>query len=303
MRPSTRPDLSEHRTSAADGPLRIGIVGLVHQHVEGLLWHASRRDDLKIVGVFERDAGLYDRLASEYGLDPSLRYGDLGAMLDRARPEAVSVMTSIADHVAAIEACAPRGVHALVEKPLAFRSADADRMVELAAAHGALVLTNYETSWYASVREAYRLVRTGELAPLRRMDFHHGHAGPIALGCSPEFSAWLTDPVQGGGGALVDFGCYGVALATWLRDGERPRRVLASAQALQPALYRDVDDDATIVLEYDGATAVVQASWQWTRSVKEMELHAGTGSVHAGMGRALSVRPRTCEPEERVVPA
>jgi len=282
--------------STRSGPLRIGIIGMVHGHVEGLLWQASQRSDLVIVGVSEPDKALFDRLAAKYGLDPSLHHPTPEAMLDAGRPEAVSVMSSIADHVAAIEACAPRGVHALVEKPLAYRRSDAARIAQLARDHRVLVLTNFETSWYGSVREAGRMVDSGERAPLRRMVFRHGHKGPREIGCAPEFVAWLTDPEENGGGAIVDFGCYGAVLSTWLMNGQRPTGVTAAATTLKPAAYPRVDDDATIVLTYPGATAVVQASWAWTHDNKEMDLYTERGSVHAAKWNAA---PRAVKPAPR----
>ncbi len=285
---STRPIAFSRET----GPLRIGVVGMVHGHVEGLLWQASQRSDLQIVGVYEPDRAVFDRLAAKYKLDPSLHHSTLDGMLDAARPEAVSVMGAVRDHLAAVEACAPRGVHVLVEKPLAFSVADAEQMKELAARHGVLVLTNFETSWYASVREAQRLAASGEFGPLRRMVFRHGHKGPREIGCSPEFLAWLTDPALNGGGAVVDFGCYGAVLATWLMEGQRPTRIVAIRSTLKPQMYPHVDDDATIVLTYPDATAVIQASWAWTHDNKEMDLHAERGSLHAGKWNELRTRER-----------
>lgn len=285
--------------SRETGPLRVGIVGMVHGHVEGLLWQASQRSDLRIVGVYEPDRALFDRLAAKYKLDPSLHHATLEGMLDATRPEAVSVMGSVKDHLAAVEACAPRGVHLLIEKPLAFAAADAERMRELSSRHGVLVLTNFETSWYASVREAQRLVKSGAFSPVRRMVFRHGHRGPREIGCSPEFLAWLTDPALNGGGAVVDFGCYGAVLATWLMDGQRPTNVVATRSTLKPQMYPDVDDDATIVLTYPGATAVIQASWAWTHDNKEMDLHTERGSLHAGKWNTL--RTREPDGEEQTV--
>jgi len=278
------------KPSTQTGPLRIAVIGMVHGHVEGLLWRAANKDDVKIVGVFEPNKALFERLAAKYKLDPALRFDDLGAMLDATRPEAASVMTSIKDHLMAVEACAPRGVHTLLEKPLAFSNEDATAMAALAAKHGVLVLTNFETSWYASVREAKRLVAAGGMSPLRHMVFRHGHKGPKEIGCAPEFLDWLTDPVQNGGGAIVDFGCYGAVIATWLMDGQRPLKVTAVAHTLKPLVYPRVDDDATIVLTYPGATAVIQASWAWTHDNKEMDLHTEAGSIHAGRWDDLTVR-------------
>lgn len=303
-RPSAAPEAAVPLAfSKAQGPLRLAVVGLAHGHVEGLLWQATQRTDIQIVGVYEPDRRLFDRLAGKYKLAPGLYFDSLPAMLDATKPEAVSVMGPIADHRAAVEACAPRGVHLLVEKPLAFDARDAARMQELAHRHGVLVLTNFETSWYASVREAKRLVESGERAPVRRMVFRHGHKGPREIGCSPEFLGWLTDPRANGGGAVVDFGCYGAVLATWLMDGQRPTSVVANRSTLKPAVYPRVDDDATIVLTYPGATAVIQASWAWTHDNKEMDLHTERGSIHAGKWDELSVRDENGPPKSLKPPA
>jgi predicted dehydrogenase len=181
-------------------------------------------------------------------------------------------------------------VHVLVEKPLAFSTEDARRIEAVAREHGVLVLTNFETSWYASVREAKRLVESGERAPVRKMVFRHGHKGPKEIGCSAEFVSWLTDPAKNGGGAIVDFGCYGAVLSTWLMDGQRPTSIAASAATLKPEVYPRVDDDATIVLTYPAATAVIQASWCWTHDNKELDLFTERGSIHAAKWDDLSVR-------------
>lgn len=283
--------------STHTGPLRVGIIGLVHGHVEGLLWQASQRKDLEIVGIAEPNRAIFDRLAAKYKLDPSLYHATTAEMLDAAKPEAVSVMTPIQDHLAAVEACAPRGVHLLLEKPLAFSKADATKIESLAHEHGLLVLTNFETSWYASVREAKRLVDSGQRPTIRHMVFRHGHKGPKEIGCSPEFLAWLTHPDQNGGGAVVDFGCYGALLSTWMMNGQRPTSVSASLSTLKPDSYPHVDDDATIVLTYPAATTVIQASWAWTHDNKDMDVYTEQGSIHCGKWDDLRVRDENTPPQ------
>ncbi|MDX2147669.1 MAG: Gfo/Idh/MocA family oxidoreductase [Planctomycetota bacterium] len=295
LRASAEPPPSPQPTPRADA-LRIAIAGLVHGHVEGLLWQASRRDDIVLVGVYEPDRAIFDRFAAKYALSATLYHDSLDAMLDACNPEAVSVMGPISDHLASVEACAPRGIHLLLEKPLAFSASEAHRMEELAREHNVHVLTNFETSWYASVREAHRLVSSGERAPLRKMVFRHGHKGPKEIGCAPEFVGWLADPKQNGGGAIVDFGCYGAVLATWLMEGQRPTSVVASRSTLKPDVYPLVDDDATIVLTYPGATAIIQASWAWTHDTKEMDLFTERGSIHAGKWDELLTRDENAPP-------
>lgn len=288
------------RVSKETGLLRIAVIGMSHGHVEGLLWRAKNRE-VELVGVWEPNRALFDRLAAKYGLDPKLRFDDLGAMLDKTKPEAASVMTSIAGHVAAVEACAPRGVHTLLEKPLAFSKRDAETMAGLSKRYGVLVLTNFETSWYASVREAEKEAKEGTLGTVRKLVFRHGHRGPREIGCSEEFLAWLTDPRENGGGALVDFGCYGAGLATWMMGGQRPLSVKASVGHLKPGVYPKVDDDATIVLTYPRATAVIEASWAWTHDNKEMDVYAEKGAVYCAKWDEMTVRTPD-KPAEKKAP-
>ena len=298
---AAEPAQSTVRYSTETGPLRIGIVGLVHGHVGGLLRYATQHDDLRIVGVYDPSRAIFDRLAPRFKLDASLYYASLDEMLDATKPEAVSVMTSIKEHRTVVDACAHRGVHVLLEKPLAFTNEDARHIEQVSRQHGIFALTNFETSWYPSIRETKRLVESGEMDPIRKMIFRHGHKGPVEVGCPEEFLAWLTDPEENGGGVLVDFGCYGAILSTWLMNGERPTSVTATATTLKPATYPRVDDDATIVITYPTATAVLQASWAWTHDNKEVDIYTEKGSIHAGKWEELQVRDvdgplKVCKP-------
>ena len=99
-------------------PLRLGVAGLTHDHVFGLLRQADR-GDIEIVGIAESNQELARRYAERYDLDPGLLYADLETMLDAVEPDAVAAFGSVYAHRAVVEASAPRGVHVMVEKPLA----------------------------------------------------------------------------------------------------------------------------------------------------------------------------------------
>jgi predicted dehydrogenase len=106
---------------------------------------------------------------------------------------------------------------------------------------------------------------------------HDGHPGPKEIGVESWFLAWLTDPKLNGAGALFDFGCYGADLMTWLMDSRRPDTVTAVTQRIKPEIYSRVDDEATIVLTYPKAQAILEASWNWPFSRKDMEVYGETG--------------------------
>jgi glucose-fructose oxidoreductase len=265
--------------SPAQPPLRVGIVGLVHGHVHGFLAQSRHSPEIEIVGVAEPDAALLSQAAARYGFDRSILFADLEEMLRKVHPQAVLVYTNTYDHRRVVEICARSGVPVVMEKPLAVSLEDALAMEKAAHAGKIQVLVNYETSWYPSNHAAYDVVHEGALGDVRKVVVHDGHKGPKEIGVEPEFLAWLTDPKLNGGGALFDFGCYGADLMTWLMDGQRPRTVTAVTQQLKPEIYSRVDDEATIVLTYPKAQAIIQASWNWPFDRKDMEVYGQKGYV------------------------
>ena len=258
-------------------PLRVAIVGLEHGHVEGFLTALPRHADVELVGIADSDPALFAKYQKKYSLPETLFYRGEANMIEKTHPQAVLVYTSIAQHRPAIEIAAQNGVSVMVEKPLTISLADA-LAIRSTARHSKIhVLVNYETTWYASNKAAYDELERGHLGELRRVVFHDGHEGPKEIGVPPEFLSWLTDPAQNGAGALYDFGCYGVDLMTWLMHGEAPLTVTAVVNQDKPQIYPKVDDDATIVLAYPHAQAVIQASWNWPFSRKDMEVYGATG--------------------------
>jgi len=195
-------------------------------------------------------------------------------------------------------AAAPRHVHVMVEKPLAVSVEHATRMKALSRQYGINVLTNYETTWYPSMLETERLVAGDSvIGPLRKLVVHDGHQGPKEIGVSNEFFEWLTDPVKNGGGALIDFGCYGANLVTWLMQGQAPLTVTAVTQQIKPDIYPKVDDEATIVLTYPSAQAILQASWNWPVARKDIELYGRTGYLVAPNPTTIRLRRGESVPE------
>jgi predicted dehydrogenase len=267
---------------AAKAPLRVVILGMVHGHVEGFLSSSLHRPDIQIVGISEADQSVAQRYAAQFKLEKSLLFADSEQMLRQTHPQAALVYTNTFDHRKTVELCARYGVHVMMEKPLAVSLEDA-RAIEKAAQQGKIqVIVNYETTWYRSNRAAYDLFHeeaAGQqgVGPIRKIVVHDGHEGPKEINVAPEFLVWLTDPKLDGGGALFDFGCYGADLATWLMDGARPVSVTAVTQHIKPDIYPRVDDEATILLTYPHAQAIIQASWNWPFGRKDMEVYGRTG--------------------------
>jgi len=271
-------------------PVRVAVVGLVHGHVQGFLHNLPSHPNVELVGISEPDAALRQKYAAQFHLNESLFYPSEKVMLAATHPQAILVYTSIADHRAAIEQAAPLHVAAMVEKPLATTVDDALAIQHLSQQFQVPILTNYETTWYASNTAANALLHSGKIGDLRKLVVHDGHQGPKEIGVGPEFLGWLTDPKQNGAGALFDFGCYGVDLATWMMHGELPVSVTAVTQQIKPDVYPHVDDEATIVLAYPHAQAIIQASWNWPFGRKDMEVYGAHGFVGTVQAKDIKVR-------------
>ena len=257
-------------------PFLIAIDGLTHTHVHGLL-NRAKDGDIKIVGIAEKNRELAERYLKQYNLPLSLLYPSLSVMLKEVQPEAVAAFNSIYGHLSTVQQCAPKGIHVMVEKPLAVNISHANQMQQLARKHNIYLLTNYETTWYGSNHKAYDLLDS--VGAIRKVVIHDGHQGPKEIGVNKEFLDWLTDPIMNGGGAITDFGCYGANLMTWLMKGEKPTSVFAVTQQIKPDVYPKVDDEATIVLTYPKAQAIIQASWNWPYSRKDMEVYGLKGHL------------------------
>ena len=275
--------------TAQNKPLKVGVIGLTHTHVHWILGRPAD-DKVVIVGIVESNMELARRYTKQHGLSMEIVYASMDELILKAKPEAVTAFGSIYEHLEIVEKFAPLGIHVMVEKPLAVSVAHAEKMKALAKKHGIHLLTNYETTWYPTVHAARELLNSDSIGGLSQIIIRDGHKGPVKIGVNREFLEWLTDPVKNGGGAIMDFGCYGANIATWLMKGEKPMSVVAVTQQLQKENNPKVDDESTIILTYKNAKVTIQASWNWPIGRKDMEVYGKNGVIYADNRNDLRIR-------------
>ena len=273
--------------TVTEKPLRLGIIGLVHDHVH---WIFNRKkEDVVVVGIVETNKDAIAKFKKRYALPDSLFFDSYESMYQKVKPEAVSAFNQTNKHLEVVEFFAPLRIPIMVEKPLATTYEDAKKIEALHQKYKTPILTNYETSWYESTYATKKMVDDYLLGGLTKMVFNTGHLGPQEIGCSPEFLEWLTHPIQNGGGALTDFGCYGANIATWFLNGQTPLKVSCVAKQTKPDRYPEVDDDTTIILEYPEQQVVIQASWNWSHHRKDMQVYGSHGYIDAKNGSTMSI--------------
>src|SRR5688572_28247420 len=176
--------------------LNVGVLGLSHDHVWGNLAAVQAGEHGRLAAVAEPDPELRRRFESLHGGVPT--HDRFDSLLERRDLDAVLVFsdnrTSAELGVRALE----RRLPVMIEKPMA-----------------------------ADLAGARALRAAGALGEPLQLNHRGGHAGPREFGCSPQFCAWLYDPLRNGGGALVDYCGYGAVLCRLVLG--RPQAVTAVA--------------------------------------------------------------------------
>jgi predicted dehydrogenase len=258
------------------GRTRLAIIGLDHDHVWGLLKDMQQVPQAELIAIADPNPALIERAKSRVPTTVKF-YSDYIKLLDEAKPEGVIITTETDHHLAIVRECAKRHINVEMEKPMATTAADARSMWHLAQQSHILLMVNYVNNWFASTQELRQQVSAGKIGSIDKIVVQFGHQGPREIGISKEFGAWLYDPVKNGGGALMDFGCYGASLAVWLEG--KPVKVFAYSLQLKTSQHNAVEDDAVILLEYPHATALIEPSWDWPYTMESVQVFGLKGSL------------------------
>lgn len=277
---------SEEKSS----PLEIAVIGLTHSHV-GWVFDSNNKGNIEIIGIVEPNLDLAKRYSKAFNFSMDLVYSSMDKMLKQISPKAVTSFGTTYEHLEVVKKAAPKGIHVMVEKPLAVSVDHATKMQELANKHDIHLITNYETTWYPTTHKAFDLIKNKNIiGELRKIMLNYGHKGPKKIGINDEFLEWLTDPSLNGGGADFDFGCYGANILTWIMGGEKPKSVTAITKQLQAENNPEVNDESIILLEYESVVAVIQASWNWPIARKDMEIYGLKGAIYADNRNDLRIK-------------
>ena len=281
---AAQPDVPVQKT-------RIAIVGLDHDHVWELLKYIAGEPEADLVAIADNHPDLVTQAKSQVPANVKF-YSDYIKMLDEAKPAAVFVTTSNNQHLEILRECAKRHIHYSTEKPMATSAADAREMDRVADQAGIKLMVNYWNAWVPSSYALFERAKSGDIGSVQTVIVQYGHNGPKEIGVSKEFAEWLYDPLKNGGGAIMDFGCYGAEWALWLKG--RPTRVYATTRKLKTDQHNRVDDDATITLDYPDATVIIEASWDWPYNMDRVYVFGTKGSLLARR-EDLRFRPSTSE--------
>ena len=234
--------------------LRVGVLGLVHDHVWDILDQFKEVEDAEVTCASDVNEPLLVKAAGS-GMKSYRSHEDL---LSEEDIDAVIVYTENSRHAEITEMAAEKGLHIMVEKPMAANLQQAERMLKAEKKYGIKLMVNYPTAWHPTFREAYKLAREGSMGRIYQVRYRAAHEGPKEIGCSPYFCEWLYSKELNGAGAFMDYCCYGANMCRWILG------VPEKAVALGGTYVRDyltVEDNAVLLMGYKKAMGIAEASW------------------------------------------
>lgn len=259
---------------------RLGIAGMVHDHVWGEMKHWAKCPQVKVVAAADPNEPLRQRMAKEYGV--KALYADWREMLAKEQLDLLQVTVENSAGADVVEAAAPKGIHIVTEKPMAATLAQADRMLKAAEKAGVELLVNWPLAWRPNVLKAHELVKSGAIGQVFLMRVRMAHRGPKEIGCSPYFWGWLYDAQKNGAGALMDYCCYGAMFCCYVLGA--PNAVTGVAARLVKD-YITVDDNALITMLYDKAFGIAEASWTQIPGYHDIEILGSEGTLVTDSGK------------------
>jgi predicted dehydrogenase len=244
--------MTEHRTHRP----RVGFLGLG--------WIGRSRLEALVQSEIVEVAAMVEpvQAQAEQALDlapEAMRCESLDHLLRQRHLDGVVIATPSAWHTAQTIACADAGLSVFCQKPLGRTAAETRQAVAAARRADRLLAVDLSYRFLRGIQTMRHLIQSGEIGHVYAVElaFHNAY-GPD--------KAWFYDPVQAGGGCVIDLGIHLVDLALWILGFPRvtsvASRLYAHGQQLG-ANPSEVEDYAVAQIDLaTGATVTLTCSWR-----------------------------------------
>jgi UDP-N-acetylglucosamine 3-dehydrogenase len=261
-------------------PLRIALLGCgtIARSTHLPAFRAAGQDRADFTVFASRSAESAQAAAAEWGRGTTV--AGWRQAIDRDDVDAVDICAPNALHAELAIQAAAAGKHVLVEKPMATSLAEAQAMIDAAAAAGIILMPAHNLRFAQRSMAAARVVAAGEIGELVGLHASLEHTGPQDWAPGAD---WFFDRARSGGGALLDLGVHLVDL---IRAVTAEELTCVTAMTRPRPGYDDIDNAAEVGLRLTGgAIGTLRASWETTPA-------AGMGLTLAGTKGTLSISPR-----------
>ncbi len=194
----------------------IGTGGIAHAHIKSYL----QQPDVEIVAGADIIPGKARAFFDEFGLSDARDYEDCVEMLEKEKPDAVSVCTYNRQHVPCAIAALQRGVHVLLEKPMCVTMDEAKELLAAEKASGKVLTIGFQPRFDENMKMIKKIVKSGALGKV----YYIQTGGGRRRGIPAYHDSFIKDETAGLG-ALADIGCYALDMVLNAIDYPKPLTV------------------------------------------------------------------------------
>jgi predicted dehydrogenase len=228
--------------------LSVGLIGLRHLHPRSYMPVLAAAEEFEVVAAAESDAAVLDAFTREF---PMRAYRDWRDMLQRERLDLAILFLPHYQCPEAAIACAGRGIHLLVEKPMAADSEALAGAVRAAHAAGVVLSAPYVWRYHPVARVMKQHVAEGTLGRIV------GCEGRCAAGRLHRYiegnAGWMLVKSESGGGPMYNLGVHWIDLYRWMLDDEI---VEVYGKNVKVNQEYDIEDNSFAILTFSRGTVL-----------------------------------------------
>ena len=234
--------------SEAKKKLTVAIVGLGHLHPRSYMPLFDTVPETTVVAVAEADANMRNAFCKDFDLNG---YATLDALLENEKIDIAAIFLPHADCPEAAEKCAAKGIHLMVEKPMAATVDGAARIVAAANQAGVKLSTGYCWRLHPAAKAFKQLVESGILGRIVAAE------GRCAAGRLSRYidggSPWMLQKGRSGGGPMFNLGVHWIDIFRWMFNAEVSE---VSGQNVKINTEYDIEDNSLAHLRFSNGAIV-----------------------------------------------
>ncbi|MGD1104750.1 MAG: Gfo/Idh/MocA family oxidoreductase [Terriglobia bacterium] len=228
--------------------LSVGFLGLSHLHPRSYMPLFQAIPGATVIAAADPNPSVRESFTRDF---PVRGYADWRHLLEREPLDLAVIFLPHADCPDAAVACAQRGVHVLVEKPMAASAEGVRRMIAAAELAGVILSTPYVWRYHPVALQMKMLIEQGVTGRIV------GCEGRCAAGRLARYTeahaGWMLEKARSGGGPMVNLGVHWIDLYRWLLADEVVE-VIGTTVHVNPQY--DIEDNSFALLTFSRGTVL-----------------------------------------------
>ena len=234
--------------------LKVAIIGLGHLHPKGYMLLFEQCPKTEVIAACDKDELLLGSFCKEFGIKG---YTDVDKLLESEKIDMAAVFLPHCDCAGAAIKCAEKGIHLLVEKPIA-RTVDEVRAVaEAVKRNNVRITTGYCWRYHPVIQAMKEYIEQGFIGSIVTVEAR------LAAGKVDRYvkghAAWMLEKAKSGGGPMYNLGVHWIDVLCYLLEDNIEQ---VCALNTKTSDRYDIEDTSVAMLMFGkGAVGVLSTSY------------------------------------------